>query len=156
MNQLELCKKVDKILCTLYDNKDGDEYYLEWSNLVSPQKKGGLLVMEELMDFLEGTPDIDITEADLKFFKEFTVEGLFSNHVDDNWQETVYVSRHITTGNLVGVRSVYSSYGNDTPYRHTDNNGLTHCFPVRPIQSWKYGAHEPKVWHVVAEEVKDA
>ena len=150
MNQLELCRKADKILCTLYDKRNGDgDAYLDWSEVVSGGT--GLIWEENVREFLENTPDVDITEADFIFLNSFEHEGNFSNHVDDNWQETVYVYRHKETGHLVGIRSIYSSYEDGTPY--ADNNGLTHCFPVRPIQSWEYGTHEP---NAKMEEVKNA
>lgn len=154
MSQLELCKKVDKILCVLYDHRNDGDFYLEWSEVVSPRKEGGLLDMKCLTPFLEETPDVPVLEADLNFFKEFESEGHFYNHQDDNWQETIYVSRHKPTGHLVGVRSIYSSYGDGTPYEESD--GLTHCFPARPIKSWDYGAYDPTlVVSIVAEEVKN-
>lgn len=149
MNQLELCQKADKILCTLYDERNGDgSAYLDWSEIVSGGP--GLIWEEKVREFLENTPDVEVTEADLLFLNEFVYEGCFSNHVDDNWQETVYVSRHKETGHLIGVRSIYSSYGDGTPYEEAD--GLTHCFQVRPIPSWEYGAHEP---NTKTEEVKN-
>lgn len=136
MTQLDLCKKVDKILCVLYDNHNGEEDYLEISEVFQGSERNCLIDIEAVREFLENVRDVDVTESDLKFFEEFTYQGSFSNYVDDNWQETVTVSKHNETGHLVGVRTIYSSYGSDGPY--AESNGLTHCFPVKPIKSWDY------------------
>ncbi len=137
MTQLDLCKKVDKILCSLYDNRnESDKDYLDISEVFQGGGKNCLIDVEAVREFLEDIRDVDVTESDLKFLEEFTYQGSFSNHVDDNWQETVTVSKHNGTGHLVGVRTIYSSYGSGEPY--AESNGLTHCFPVKPIKSWDY------------------
>jgi hypothetical protein len=136
MTQLDLCKKVDKILCALYDNRNEGEDYLDISEVFQGGGKSYLIDVEGVREFLENVRDVDVSESDLKLLEEFTCQGSFQNHVDDNWQETVTVSKHNETGHLVGVRTIYSSYGNGEPY--ADRYELTHCFPVKPIQSWDY------------------
>jgi hypothetical protein len=136
MTQLDLCKKVDKILCALYDCRNGGEDYLDISEVFQGGGKNCLIDVEGVREFLEDIRDVDVTESDLKFLKEFTYQGSFENHADDNWQETITVSKHKQTGHLVGVRTIYSSYGSGEPY--AESNGLTHCFPVKPIKSWDY------------------
>ncbi len=143
--QLELCKKLDEFFHHVYENRnilDSDETYFNWNEVLDTSVSPiDVSCLRDTLINCEKEHNVVVTEEFADFLGEFSYCGTFYNHVSDYWQETIRVFKHKPTLELVGVRSVYSSWdGPDIDGPNKD--GFYHVFPVRPIQSWDYGESE--------------